>query len=155
VLYSLGTVLPTGVFIYCILVPRYLKLTGSVATTVILGGLTYTLVHFMDDWTLFNSPGNAVLTVVFHCTRDDLERPGEVNGHRDDEVTHLRRLKAARMSSKGGRECMLPGGRAFEDCGRPRGLPRTGGAGANPRLRSDASPPARGQRKPPSAEGQA
>jgi hypothetical protein len=65
VLYFLGTVLPTMVFIYCILVPRYLKLTGSAATTVILGGLTYTLVHFFDGWTLFNSPGNAVLTVVF------------------------------------------------------------------------------------------
>ena len=65
VLYFLGTVLPTMVFIYCILVPRYLKLTGSEATTVILGGLTYTLVHFCDGWTLFNSPGNAGLTVVF------------------------------------------------------------------------------------------
>jgi hypothetical protein len=41
------------------------KLTGSEATTVILGGLTYTLVHFCDGWTLFNSPGNAGLTVVF------------------------------------------------------------------------------------------
>lgn len=41
VLYFAGTVLPTMIFIYCILVPRYFKLTGSTATTVILGGITY------------------------------------------------------------------------------------------------------------------
>ena len=64
VLYFAGTVLPTMVFVYCILVPRYLKLTGSTATTVILGGLTYMLLHFFDGWTSFNSPGNAALSVI-------------------------------------------------------------------------------------------
>jgi hypothetical protein len=49
-LYFAGTVLPAMVFIYCILVPRYLKLTGSVATTVLLGGLTYMLTHVYDAW---------------------------------------------------------------------------------------------------------
>jgi len=63
--YFLGTVLPTMVFIYCILLPRYLKLTGSVASTVILGGLTYALLHFFDGWTVFTSPGTAVLSVCF------------------------------------------------------------------------------------------
>src|SRR5699024_116376 len=55
-LYFLGTVLPTMVFIFCILAPRFLKLTGSVPTTVILGGLTYTALHFFDGWTNFQTP---------------------------------------------------------------------------------------------------
>jgi hypothetical protein len=53
------------VFIYAILVPRFLRLTGSTAGTVVLGGLTYTLLHVWDAWTLFSSPGNAVLSVIF------------------------------------------------------------------------------------------
>ena len=62
-LYFVGTVLPTMILIYAILVPRYLRLTGSVPTTVILGGLTYTLMHCFDGWMVFDSPGNAVLSV--------------------------------------------------------------------------------------------
>ncbi|MGZ0151433.1 hypothetical protein ACXJJ3_30570 [Kribbella sp. WER1] len=65
VLYLAGAVLPAMVFIYAILVPRFLRLTGSVAATVVLGGLTYTALHIWDAWTLFNSPGNAVLSVAF------------------------------------------------------------------------------------------
>jgi hypothetical protein len=38
--YFLGTVLPTMVLIYAILLPRYLKLTGSTVSAVLLGGLT-------------------------------------------------------------------------------------------------------------------
>jgi hypothetical protein len=64
-LYFVGTVLPAMVFIYCILVPRYLKLTGSVATTVLLGGLTYMLVHSYDAWTAFGSARDALLSVAF------------------------------------------------------------------------------------------
>jgi hypothetical protein len=64
-IYFVGTVLPTMVFIYAILVPRFLKLSGSIATTVILGGLTYTLMHLWDAWTVFSSPAAAVLSVVF------------------------------------------------------------------------------------------
>lgn len=41
VLFLAGTGLPAMVFIFCILTPRYLRLTGSVPATVILGGLTY------------------------------------------------------------------------------------------------------------------
>jgi hypothetical protein len=63
--YFLGTVLPTMVFVYCILLPRYLRLTGSAATTVVLGGLTYALLHFFDDWMVFKTPGDAVLSVIF------------------------------------------------------------------------------------------
>lgn len=65
VLSFVGTVLPTMVFIYCILTPRYLKLTGSVPATVILGGLTYALLHFFDGWTDFTSPIDALLSVLF------------------------------------------------------------------------------------------
>lgn len=65
VLYLAGAVLPAMVFIYCILVPRFLKLTGSTATTVILGGVTYTLLHVWDAWTVLTSPADAFLSAVF------------------------------------------------------------------------------------------
>jgi hypothetical protein len=65
VLYFLGTVLPTMVLIYAILVPRLLKLTGSVATTVILGGVAYTLMHALDAWLIFASPTESLLSIVF------------------------------------------------------------------------------------------
>jgi hypothetical protein len=64
-LYFVGTVLPAMIFIYAILIPRYLKLTQSMVATVILGGLTYTLMHVWDAWTLFTSPDRAALSVVF------------------------------------------------------------------------------------------
>jgi hypothetical protein len=64
-LYLAGAVLPAMIFIYAILVPRFLRLTGSTATTVILGGLTYTALHIWDAWTVFDSPGNAALSLVF------------------------------------------------------------------------------------------
>ncbi|MEH1125597.1 hypothetical protein [Micromonospora sp. CPCC 206061] len=64
-LYLAGAVLPAMIFIYAILVPRFLRLTGSTAATVILGGLTYTALHIWDAWTVFTSPGNAVLSIVF------------------------------------------------------------------------------------------
>lgn len=60
-----GTVLPTMVFIYCILVPRYMKLTGSIPATVILGGATYALLHFFDGWTTFASPAGALMSVLY------------------------------------------------------------------------------------------
>lgn len=60
-----GTVLPTMVFVYCILLPRYLKLTGSVATTVILGGATYAMLHFFDGWTNLATPVDALTSVAY------------------------------------------------------------------------------------------
>lgn len=60
-----GTVLPTMVFIACILVPRYLRLTGSVPAAVILGGVSYALLHVLDGWTSFHSPADALLSVLF------------------------------------------------------------------------------------------
>lgn len=64
-LYLAGAVLPAMVFIYAILVPRYLRLTGSTAATVILGGLTYAALHLWDSWLAFDSPANVVLSLIF------------------------------------------------------------------------------------------
>lgn len=60
-----GTVLPTMVFVYCILTPRYLRLTGSFPATVILGGLTYASLHFLDGWTNLASPTDALLSTLY------------------------------------------------------------------------------------------
>ena len=65
VLYFFGTVLPTMIFVQCLLVPRYLKLSGSAATTVILGGATYALLHVFEAWTVFTSPMNITLSLIF------------------------------------------------------------------------------------------
>jgi hypothetical protein len=63
--YFVGTVLPTMIFIQCVLVPRYRRLTGSTATTVILGGVTYTLLHCYDGWLSFSTVGAGVLSIIF------------------------------------------------------------------------------------------
>jgi len=63
--YFVGTVLPTMIFIECVLVPRYARLTGSTASTVILGGVTYTLLHCFDGWQNYTGPSAAVLSVIF------------------------------------------------------------------------------------------
>jgi hypothetical protein len=63
--FFLGTVLPTMVLIYAILLPRYLKLTGSVTATVILGGLTYALMHLVEGWSVFATPRDTALSLVF------------------------------------------------------------------------------------------
>lgn len=65
VLYFVGTVLPTMIFVYSILLPRYLKLTGSMAVTAMLGGATYAILHLFEAWTVFTSPGNIILSVIF------------------------------------------------------------------------------------------
>ena len=65
VIYGLGTVLPTMVLIYCILIPRYLKLTGSFTATVMLGGLTYAAMHIVEGWSNFSSPRDMALSLIF------------------------------------------------------------------------------------------
>jgi hypothetical protein len=65
VLFFAGTVLPTMVLIYAILLPRYLKLTGSVTTTVLLGGLTYALMHIVEGWSAFDTPRDTALSLIF------------------------------------------------------------------------------------------
>lgn len=65
VLFFIGTVLPTMMLIYAILIPRYLKLTGSATTTVLLGGLTYALMHIVEGWSAFDSPRDTALSLIF------------------------------------------------------------------------------------------
>jgi hypothetical protein len=64
-MFFIGTVLPTMVLIYAILLPRYLKLTGSTISAVLLGGLTYAAMHIIEGWSAFDSPRNATLSLIF------------------------------------------------------------------------------------------
>jgi hypothetical protein len=64
-IFFIGTVLPTMVLIYAILLPRYLKLTGSAVSAVLLGGLTYAAMHIVEGWSTFDSPRNIVLSLIF------------------------------------------------------------------------------------------
>jgi hypothetical protein len=64
VLNLVGTVLPTMIFIYCILVPRYQRIFGSTTTTVLLGGLTYAAVHTFESWTIYDAPATIVLSLA-------------------------------------------------------------------------------------------
>lgn len=64
-IFFLGTVLPTMVLIYSILLPRYLKLTGSAISTVLLGGVTYAGMHIVEGWSAFDSPRNTALSLIF------------------------------------------------------------------------------------------
>jgi len=65
IIFFVGTVLPTMVLIYAILLPRYLKLTGSRISTVLLGGLTYAAMHIVEGWSLFDSPRHVALSLIF------------------------------------------------------------------------------------------
>lgn len=64
-IFFIGTVLPTMVLIYAILLPRYLKLTGSGISTVLLGGLTYAAMHLVEGWSTFGSPQYTALSLLF------------------------------------------------------------------------------------------
>jgi hypothetical protein len=60
-----GTGLPIMIFLTSILIPRYKKLTGSTAATVVLGGFTYAGLHLSEYWTRYDSGAHAVLSVSF------------------------------------------------------------------------------------------
>jgi hypothetical protein len=64
-LFFIGTVLPTMILIYSILLPRYLALSRSRITTVLLGGLTYAAMHIVEGWSTFNSPAHVTLSLIF------------------------------------------------------------------------------------------
>ena len=64
-LFFFGTVLPTMVLIYSILLPRYMRLTGSITATVILGGLTYAVMHLVEGWSSFANPRDTALSLIF------------------------------------------------------------------------------------------
>jgi len=61
----LGTGLPIMIFIYAILMPRYARLAGSAATTVLLGAVSYAALHVTEYWTLYDSWPHAVLSIIF------------------------------------------------------------------------------------------
>ena len=63
--FFIGTVLPTMVLIYAILLPRYMRLTGSTVSTVLLGGLTYAAMHIVEGWSAFDSPRDIALSLLF------------------------------------------------------------------------------------------
>ncbi len=60
-----GTGFPIMIFIYAILLPRFLKLTGSVAATVVLGGVAYATIHLLDSWTTYDTVTNGTRSVIF------------------------------------------------------------------------------------------
>jgi hypothetical protein len=64
VLNFFGTVLPIMIFIYCILLPRYLKWTNSLAFTILLGGLSYAALHVGDGWADYSSLSNGLLSLI-------------------------------------------------------------------------------------------
>ncbi|NUR72828.1 MAG: hypothetical protein HOU81_18600 [Hamadaea sp.] len=64
VLFLAGAVLPAMVFIYCLLLPRFLRLTGSPAVTMLLGGLAYAVMHVWDAWMVFTTPRDTVLSLA-------------------------------------------------------------------------------------------
>lgn len=68
VVHLLGTGLPVMILIYSILLPRYLKLTGSRSTTVLLGALSYAALHVFEYWTVYDSAPHATLSVIFAVT---------------------------------------------------------------------------------------
>lgn len=65
VLHLLGTGLPVMIFIYSLLFPRYLKVTGSRASAAVLGALTYAGLHLVEYWTVYDSLAHGLLSVAF------------------------------------------------------------------------------------------
>lgn len=63
--FFIGTVLPTMILIYAILLPRYLRLTGSYVGAIILGGLTYAAMHIVEGWSRFDTPSDIALSLIF------------------------------------------------------------------------------------------
>jgi hypothetical protein len=61
----LGTGLPIMVFIYAILMPRYARLTSSATTTVLLGAVSYAVLHITEYWTIYDSLSHGVLSMIF------------------------------------------------------------------------------------------
>jgi hypothetical protein len=60
-----GTGLPIMIFLTSILIPRYKKLTGSTAATVVLGGFTYAALHLSEYWTRYDTPAHGMLSFAF------------------------------------------------------------------------------------------
>jgi hypothetical protein len=64
VLHMAGTDLPIMILIYCILLPRYAKLT-SPATSFLLGAASYPAMHIFESWTRYDSVPHSLVSLVF------------------------------------------------------------------------------------------
>jgi len=60
-----GVVLPVMIYLYAILLPRFLKLSGSAIRTIVLCGLGYTAMHTLDAWTAYDGLRNGALSMMF------------------------------------------------------------------------------------------
>jgi hypothetical protein len=60
-----GTGLPIMIFLTSILIPRYKKLSGSTAATVVLGGFTYAGLHLSEYWTRYDTVAHGALSFIF------------------------------------------------------------------------------------------
>lgn len=65
VIHMFGTVLPAMFFIYCFLINRYYRLTGSAIATVLLGGLTYAAFHLTEYWTSYATFEASIVSISF------------------------------------------------------------------------------------------
>jgi hypothetical protein len=63
ILHIFGTDLPVMIFIYAILMPRYAKL-ASPMTAFLLAAASYPAMHVFESWTMYDSPGHSVLSVI-------------------------------------------------------------------------------------------
>jgi len=64
-LHLLGTGIPVMIFVYGLLFPRYVKATGSAASAVVFGALTYAWLHIFEYWVVYDSLANGVLSIIF------------------------------------------------------------------------------------------
>ncbi|MEM7119066.1 MAG: hypothetical protein AAF614_42000 [Chloroflexota bacterium] len=64
-IHLIGTGLPILIFIQAILVPRYYKISGSLAGSVIAGGISYATFHLFEFWTLYESLGTTAVSLIF------------------------------------------------------------------------------------------
>lgn len=65
VLHLVGTGLPVVVFSYSLLFPRYVKVTGSAASAIVYGALTYAGLHLFEYWTVYDSLRTGILSITF------------------------------------------------------------------------------------------
>ena len=65
VVHLFGTGLPVMVFIYAIMMPRYVRITRSSVAATILGAASYAAVHLFEYWTVYDSLPHAILSVIF------------------------------------------------------------------------------------------
>lgn len=65
-IHLIGTGIPIMIFIQSILIPRYYKISGSVAASVIAGGLSYATFHIFEFWTLYDGTTSAtIMSLIF------------------------------------------------------------------------------------------